>query len=86
MTQEFLAELKENFSDAEICEIGYIMMAYGGAHNFLSSIKERVLDDDGHDISEAGGFPIVFHTLEARSEWQSKEESALDGPLPDGRA
>ena len=61
--------------------MGYIMMAYGGAHNFLSSIKERVLDDDGRDISEAGGFPIVFHTLEARSEWQSAEQAAPDGPL-----
>ena len=63
--------------------MGYIMMAYGGAHNFLSSIKERVLDDDGRDISEAGGFPIVFHTLEARSEWQSAEQAAPDGPLPE---
>jgi hypothetical protein len=59
------------------------MMAYGGAHNFLSSIKERVLDDDGHDISEAGGFPIVFHTLQARSEWQSEKEADPDGSLPD---
>ena len=75
-------QLKQHFSDAEICEIGYIMMAYGGAHNFLSSIKERVLDDDGHDISEAGGFPIVFHTLEARSEWQNEKEAASDGSLP----
>lgn len=82
-TPEFIAELKRHFSDAQICEIGYIMMAYGGAHQFLSSIKERVLDDAGRDISETDGFPIVFHTMEARSEWQRPEEAALDGPLPE---
>ena len=84
MTDEFLEELQRHFTDAEICEIGYINLAYGGAHNFLASIKERVLDDDGVDISEADGFPIVFHTMEARSEWQSEKESAVDGPLPQG--
>lgn len=81
-TPEFIAELKRHFTDAQICEIGYIMMAYGGAHQFLSSIKERVLDDQGRDISETDGFPLVFHTMEARSEWQSPEESAVEGPLP----
>jgi hypothetical protein len=82
VTEEFLSGLRAEFTDAQICEIGYIMMAYGGAHNFLSSIKERVLDDDGNDISETDGYPIVFHTLEARSEWQSPEVAAIDGPLP----
>lgn len=57
-------------------------MAYGGAHNFLSSIKERVLDDDGNDISDVGNFPLVFHTREARSAWQSEEEADIHGPLP----
>jgi len=82
-TPEFIAELKRHFSDAQICEIGYIMLAYGGAHQFLSSIKERVLDDEDRDISETDGFPIVFHTMEVRSEWQTPEESAPDGPLPE---
>jgi hypothetical protein len=83
VTDEFLDELKRHFSDAEICEIGYINLAYGGAHQFLSSIKERVFDDDGNDISDQAGFPIVFHTMEARSGWQSEEEAAVDGPLPE---
>jgi hypothetical protein len=82
-TPEFLAELKRHFTDAQICEIGYVMLAYGGAHQFLSSIKERVLDDAGRDISETDGFPIVFHTMEARSEWQSAEASGVDAPLPE---
>ncbi len=82
VTEAFLEQLKSHFTDAQICEIGYVMMAYGGAHNFLSSIKERVIDDDGNDISDATGFPIVFHTMEARSEWQSPEEASPDGPLP----
>jgi len=81
-TPELFTELKRHFTDAQICEIGYVMLAYGGAHQFLSSIKERVIDDEGKDITDAEGFPIVFHTMEARSEWQSAEESALDGPLP----
>ena len=84
-TPEFIAELKRHFTDAQICEIGYVMLAYGGAHQFLSSIKERVLDDAGRDISETDSFPIVFHTMEARSEWQSPEASSVEAPLP-GRA
>ncbi len=52
------------------------------AHQFLSSIKERVFDDAGNDISDQAGFPIVFHTMEARSGWQSEAEAAVDGPLP----
>lgn len=71
VTPEFLAELKRHFSDAEICEIGYVMLAYSGAQNFMSSIQERVIDDEGRDISESDGFPLVFFTLEARSAWQS---------------
>jgi hypothetical protein len=82
VTPGFIDELKRHFTDAQICEIGYMMLAYGGAHQFLSSIKERVIDDAGRDISESDGFPIVFHTMEARSAWQSPEESAVDGPLP----
>jgi hypothetical protein len=81
--ERFLEELQRHFTDGEICEIGYIVMAYGGAHNFLSSIKERVYDDEGNDISDADGFPIVFHTMEARSEMQAEEEAAIDGPLPE---
>lgn len=82
VTPEFIAELKRHFTDAQICEIGYVMMAYGGAHQFLASIKERVIDDDGRDISDSDGFPLVFFTMEARSAWQSREESRVDGPLP----
>jgi hypothetical protein len=85
VTPEFLVELKRHFTDAQICEIGYVMLAYGGAHNFLSSIKERVIDDEGRDISEVDGFPLVFFTMEARSAWQSPEEYAVDGPLPERR-
>jgi hypothetical protein len=73
-TPEFLDELKRHFSDGQICEIGYMMMAYGGAHQFLSSIKERVIDDAGRDISDSDGFPIVFHTMEARSEYNPAYE------------
>ena len=85
VSEAFLEALKAHYTDAEICEIGYFMMAYGGAHNFLSSIKERVLDDDGNDISDAQGFPIVFETLTAESRWQSPEQAALDAPLPPRR-
>ena len=81
--EEFITELKRHFSDAEICEIGYIMMAYGGAHNFLSSIKEDVLDENGESLEKWGGFPLVFFTMEARSEYQSRQEAAPDGPLPE---
>ena len=83
VTEEFLEQLQSHFSDAQICEMGYFMMAYGGAHNFLSSIKERVIDDQGNDISDTDGFPLVFFTMEARSEVQSSEEAAVDGPLPE---
>ena len=86
VSDEFLANLKSHFSDAEIVEIGFFMGAYGGAHNLFSAVKERVFDDDGNDISDAGGFPIVFETLEAVSRWQSPEEAAVDGPLPKARA
>jgi hypothetical protein len=82
VTPGFIDELKRHFSDAQICEIGYVMLAYGGAHQFLSSIKERVIDDAGRDISDTDGFPLVFHTMEARSEWQTPEQAAVDGPLP----
>ncbi len=78
----FLAELKRHFSDAEICEIGYVSMAYGGAHNFLSSIGERVFGDDGRDLELDGGFPLVFDTHTGVTTLQSSEESAVDGPLP----
>jgi hypothetical protein len=82
VTEEFLEELKEHFSDAEIVEIGFFMGAYGGAHNLFSAVKERVLDDDGNDISDAQGFPVVFDTKQAVTRWQSDEEAAVDGPLP----
>ncbi len=80
--ETFMKELQQHFSDAEIAEIGYIVMAYGGAHNFLSSIGERVLDDAGNDMTEAGGFPLVFDTLKGVSSVQTPEEAAVDGPLP----
>ena len=82
VTDEFLAELKSHFSDAEIVEIGFFMGAYGGAHNLFSAVKERVLDDDGNDISDAEGFPVVFDTQQAVTRWQSPDEAAIDGPLP----
>ena len=83
VTDEFLEELKQHFSDAQIVEIGFFMGAYGGAHNLFSAVKERVLDDDGHDISDAEGFPVVFDTQQAVTRWQSEDEAAIDGPLPE---
>jgi hypothetical protein len=82
VNDQLIEDLKTHFSDAEICEMGYIMMAYGGAHNFLSSIGEEVLDENGVNLEGRGGFPIVFHTMDGRSEYQSEAESAPDGPLP----
>lgn len=86
VTEEFLQELKSHFSDAEIVEIGFFMGAYGGAHNLFSAVKERVLDDDGNDISDVEGFPVVFDTKQAITRWQSPEEAAVDGPLPEETA
>ena len=82
VSDEFLQGLKSHYSDAEIVEMGFFMGAYGGAHNLFSAIKERVLDDDGNDISDHRGFPVVFDTREAVTRWQSDEEAAVDGPLP----
>jgi len=86
LDEAFIAQLKKHFSDEEISEIGYIMLAYGGAHNFLSSIGERVFDEDGNDLEQAEGFPIVFSTKEAEFRYQSPEEAAVDGPLPAQRS
>jgi hypothetical protein len=58
------------------------MGAYGGAHNLFSAVQERVLDDDGNDISDTQGFPVVFDTKQAVTRWQSDDEAAIDGPLP----
>ena len=82
VSEEFLDDLKSHYSDSEIVEMGFFLGAYGGAHNLFSAIKERVLDDDGNDISDQRGFPIVFDTHEAVTRWQSEEEAAVDGPLP----
>ena len=82
VSEDFLEELKQHFSDAEIVEMGFFLGAYGGAHNLFSAVKERVLDDDGNDISDHAGFPVVFDTHEAITRWQSEEEAAVDGPLP----
>jgi len=82
VSDEFLEELKGQFSDAEIIEMGFFLGAYGGAHNLFSAIKERVLDDDGNDISDHQGFPVVFDTKQAVTRWQSPDEAALEGPLP----
>lgn len=84
--EEFLVALKSHYSDAEIAEIGFFMGAYGGAHNLFSAIKERVLDDDGNDISDFDGFPVVFDTHEAVTRWQSEVEARRDGPLPENKA
>jgi hypothetical protein len=89
ITDEFFAELKQHFSDAEICEIGYILLAYGGAHNFLSSIREDVLDENGESlVSPDGpfgkdGFPLVFNTHRGMTVYQRPEEQTLDAPLPE---
>ena len=83
VSEEFLAELKGHFADAEIVEMGFFLGAYGGAHNLFSAVKERVLDDDGNDISDHEGFPVVFDTGAAVTRWQSEEEAAIDGPLPE---
>jgi hypothetical protein len=83
VSEEFLEDLKGHYSDAEIVEMGFFLGAYGGAHNLFSAIKERVLDDDGNDISDSQGFPIVFDTHDAVTRWQSEEEAAIDGPLPE---
>ena len=82
VSEDFLEELKQHFADAEIVEMGFFLGAYGGAHNLFSAVKERVLDDDGNDISDHAGFPVVFDTHEAITRWQSEEEAAVDGPLP----
>ena len=72
VTDEFMKELQEHFSDAEICEIGYILLAYGGAHNFLSSIGEDVIDENGNSLVRDDGifgkegFPLVFNTHQAQ--------------------
>ncbi len=85
VSDEFLEELKRHFSDSEIVEIGFFMGAYGGAHNLFSAVQERVLDDDGNDISDHQGFPVVFDTKEAVTRWQSDDEASVDGPLPGER-
>ena len=80
--EEFMSQLKEHFSDSEIAQIGYIVMAYGGAHAFLASIGERVFDDEGNDLDGVEGFPLVFSTKEGVTRYQTPEEAAPDGPLP----
>jgi len=80
--EAFLAQLRKHFTDGEIAEIGYVVMAYGGAHNFLSSIGERVLDDDGNDLEAQGGFPLVFDTHTGVTKLQSPEDATLDAALP----
>lgn len=88
VTDEFMARLKRHFSDAEICEIGYILLAYGGAHNFLSSIGEDMVDEHGVSLTDPkghfgrGGFPLVFNTHHGKSVLQRAEDAALDAPLP----
>ena len=88
VTDEFMAGLKGHFTDAEICEMGYVLMAYGGAHNFLSSIGEDVVDEDGNSLTDTdgpfgrGGFPLVFNTHAASTTFQGEGEAALDAPLP----
>lgn len=80
--EAFLAQLREHFTDGEIAEIGYVVMAYGGAHNFLSSIGERVLDDDGNDLEAQGGFPLVFETHSGETKLQQPDLVSVDAPLP----
>lgn len=88
VTDEFMARLKQYFSDAEICEIAYILMAYGGAHNFYSSIGEDVVDENGQSLVDPdgpfgrGGFPLVFNTHHARTEFQRAEDVSMDAPVP----
>src|SRR5438874_2625260 len=92
VTDEFFAELQRHFSDAEICEIGYLLLAYGGTHNFLVSIGEDVVDENGESlVSDEGpfgkeGFPLSYDTHLRRREYQPPELSALDAPLPSASA
>ena len=88
VTDEFIKELQQHFSDAQICEIGYILMAYGGAHNFLSSIGEDVVDEEGNSlVGEDGmfgkdGFPLVFNTHRAQTVYQEPQHRSVAAPLP----
>jgi hypothetical protein len=87
VTDEFMKDLQNYFTDAEICEIGYVLLAYGGAHNFLSSIGEDVVDENGVSlVSEDGlgkdGFPLVFNTHQGKTVYQGPEHWGLDAPLP----
>jgi len=88
VTTEFMVELQNHFSDAEICEIGYILLAYGGAHNFLSSIGEDVVDENGDSlVNDNGlfgkdGFPLVFDTHQAQTVYQNPEHRSILAPLP----
>ena len=61
----FFAEVKKHFDDGEIAEIGYTVIAYSGAHRFLTSIDHTPLDDDGHPIERDGvSYPLEFNTLD----------------------
>ncbi len=51
--------LTSHFSAAEICEIGYVVLAYSGAQKFLTTIDLRVYDDGGNDLTEEEGYPLV---------------------------
>ena len=82
VTDAFMDEVKQHFTDAEICEIGYILLAYGGAHNFLSSIGERVVDDHGNPITPEDGYQIVFNTHSGFSALMPAELASLNAPLP----
>ena len=89
VTDEFMKELQEHFSDAEICEIGYILLAYGGAHNFLSSIGEDVIDENGNSLVRDDGifgkegFPLVFNTHQAQTVYQDEQHRSLNAALPE---
>lgn len=88
VTDEFMKDLQTYLTDAEICEIGYILLAYGGAHNFLSSIGEDVVDENGVSlVQEDGfgkdGFPLVFNTHQGITVYQDREHWAMDATLPE---
>ena len=63
----FFADLRRHFTDAEICDIGYTVLAYSGAHHFLASIRHQPLDAQGRPIEPGHGFPLVFSVREGRN-------------------
>jgi alkylhydroperoxidase family enzyme len=56
----FFASVRRHFTDAEIADIGYTVLAYSGMHRFLSSIGHQPLGPDGRPLEPGQGFPLAF--------------------------